>query len=225
MLFNKDAALKLMQVSMAPADKARTGDQNVAMVGALDDLSMRLRSMGFLTSYEETVASGSRSHTAKGSNEDIRSIFAVKIGSGTEQVVLDYIPPKEFIAKYDSPETTAAMPTVFTIESSTDGFPNLKFDCPLASDETIKIWYFRGIVPENVALSKSLAAVAVGSLAYFYGTQSAVGQPYYQQFQMLAKLSRDTDDYMAKMTTEIPLNRADHEIRLEINALHSERGA
>lgn len=193
------------------------------MLAALDDLSLRLRSVGFLTFYETPIAFDTRETTLQGGSNDLRSIFAIQIGSGTDRRVLDYVEPKEYLNKYDNPETSAGLPTLYTVLATADGFPTVAFDCPLAQDETAKIYYYCDIVPENVAMSKSIAAVSTGTLAYFFGLPTDKGKGCYAIFEHLSRLSREADDYTAQISRGIPLNKEDHYIRGVISAISSRR--
>jgi hypothetical protein len=223
MFFSKAEVVKTVSLGLSQADQKRVSDINIAMIAALDELSLRLKSVGFLNFYEEDVPAGTRTLTLNGNSNDLRYIFALQIGSGESRRVLDYKEPREFIDLYDDPAAEVGLPERFTVLATTDGFPTVAFDRPVESVETLKTYYYCDITPENVAVAKSVAAVSIGTLAYFYGLGTDVGKGLHEEFKAMARLSREADDYTAKPTRPIPMNKEDRYIRAVINSIAQAR--
>ncbi len=223
MIFDKASCLSLVKLALSVKDKKRTGDQELAMGGALDDLSLRLRSKSFLTSYDVTVADAARTKELRGDNDDLRGIFALKIGTGSTARVLEYRDPQQFLRTHDASDATAGKPNFFTILTASEGFPTVKFNIPLDGAETMTVYYYLELSPDNVSASRSIAAVTAGTLAYFYGIGEAAGVPYYAQFVQLASLSRASDTFTPETSGVFRLSKEDQAIRRTIGGIRPNR--
>lgn len=210
-----DARTAIAQAKMAlpeQSDRNRTRELNVALSMALADLSDRLRSQSYLTSDTDSIASGSRTHVIKGKYQDAKRIFALKLGSGVEERVLEFVDPQEFLRTYDSSVAPAGNPVKYTILNSSGGFAEIKFASPLSGTETLTVYYFTEFTPDNIALVKCTQAVVAGTVAYFCGVATGAiykydpiaqanvlkrpsGKDYYEAFEKQAKLSRAADSY------------------------------
>jgi len=223
------------------ADKNRTRDIEQSMSMALADLSSRLRSQAYMTYYTETVAAAARTFIVEGQYGDAKRIFAIKLGSGTTERVLEYDDPQQFLrSDSDSSAATAGRPTRYTILNSVDGNPVLKFNCPLVASETITIYHFVEFTVDNIAMVKCSSAVVVGTLAYFCGistpaiykydpiSQSNVvkrpsGEKYYQAFEKLVKLSKAADTATPYVSNQFELSGQDKNIRSVIKDIQRGR--
>jgi hypothetical protein len=223
-LFDKAKALQLIRMGMDPASQRRVQDHELALAAALDELSMRMRSASFLYSYTETIAAQARTATLTGENDDLRSVFALKLGSGTEQRVLEYTEPQVFLRDYDSPAKEVGRPARYTILQATDdGNFTVKFDCPLESSELLTCYYYRMVTPDNLDVARNVNAAVAGALAYFYGKATAMGAAYAAQFRELAALSRASDSPLQDAAVQFYLPQQDREIRKIQKILQSRR--
>ncbi len=223
MLFDKAIVLEAVKLDMEPKDKRKTAEHELAMGLALDDLSMRLRSQSFITSYTTSVSSDSREVTVRGDNDDLRFIFAITMGTGTDYRVMEFENAQQFLRDHNSPEASAGKPDRFTILESSEGYPTVRFNKPLASTETMKVYYYLDVTPDNISASRSVACVTAGTKAYFYGISSEKGAINYAQFQNLAALSRASDTFTPRGTKEIHLSREDKMIRSTVKSLQRGR--
>ncbi len=212
MIFSTEQVMDLVKLSLTPQEKKRTADIRLAMGAALDELSMRLKSQSFLTSYSQTVSADTRTLQLKGNNDDLRYLFALKMGTGSEERILSYIEQQSFLRDYDSSDAADGVPAVYTILNSSEGFPVVKFDRALDVSQTLITYYYVDITPDNMTFSKSMSAVAAGTLAYFFGPTTVRGAPSYLQFQQLASLARASDDPLASEPTDILLSRQDRNL-------------
>jgi len=234
------AIIQVKQNLPDPADQNRTMDIEQSMSMALADLSARLRSQAYMTYYTDTVAAGDRTYTVEGEYKEAKRIFAIKLGSGTTERVLEYDDPQQFLRSSDSSATTGGSPTRYTILNSVDGFPVLKFNCPLSGAEIITIYHFVEFTVDNIAMVKCSSAVIVGTLAYFCGiatpaiykydpiSQSNVvkrpsGEKYYAAFEKLVKLSRAADTATPYVPIQFELAGQDKNIRSIIKSIQRGR--
>lgn len=222
MIFDKTQAMKLVKQPMTNVERSKTSQLTLAMGVALDDLSMRLRSKGFMRSYETTISANARTHNITGENNDLRSIFALKLGSDSFQRVLEYVEPQEFLRDYDSPEAATGRPNKYTQLISDGGYPTLRFNKPLVVAEVLKVYYYTDMTPDNISAGRSISAVVTGTQAYFWGIQSVKGAPYYDAFEKLAALARASDTYIPTAPTEM---RISQELRTIMNTANTIRQA
>lgn len=206
MIFDKTQAVKIVKLPMTNVERTKTGDITLAMGAALDELSMRLRSKSFIRSYETTVSAAARSHDVTGESDDLRSIFALKLGSNEYQRVLEYVRPQKFLRRYDGPDASAGRPNKYTQIVSAEGYPTIKFNLPLEVAEVLKVYYYMDITPDNISASRSIAAVVAGTQAYFWGIRSAKGESYYEAFEKLAALARASDTFISTAPTEFTIS-------------------
>ena len=223
MLFDLVKVEKSIKISLSATDRKRGADITLSIGLALDDMSMRLRSKSYLTNYSETIAVNDREATLKGNNDDLRAIFALQMGSGVDQRMMTYIEEQQFLRDYNSATVSAGQPTIFTVLGSSEGFPTVRFNLPLQTAETLKVYYFLELSPQNISAARSIAAVVSLSLGYFYGVDTPSGQAHYARGRELVALSRGSDSFLADATIPIRLSREDQLIRREINSLARER--
>lgn len=223
MLFDKAKVLELVRMGMPETDKRKTAMQEMALGAALDDLALRLRPKSFLTSYDEALLSGVRELELSGQNDDLREIFAIRVGTGDKFRILEYKTPQDFLATFET--TDSGYPAYFTVlTGSVDGFPLVRFDVQAAQQETMTVYYHMDMTPDNVALAKSISAIAAGTIAYFYGTKSEVGAPYYEQFKELATLTRETNTFVNKPILDVPLNDQERSVMETLREIRRSRG-
>jgi len=218
MQFDKTQALALMKMGMSSADKRRTADHTLAMGAALDDLATRLQSDSYVTSYTVSATANDRDLQLRGNNNDLHSIFAIKMGEDAEQRVLDYVPKKRFLKDYDDPSTTAAAPAKYTQISSEEGYPIIRFDCPPETAEELTVYYWSQMNADNISAARSITAVVLGTKAWFYGVETDRGIVLYEQFKAAVRVARESDDFHGKPTSEFQLSRQDQLIRRQIQS-------
>lgn len=223
MIFDKTQAIELVKQPMTGIERGKTTQITLAMGAALDELSMRLRSKSFLHSYEETVSANARTFDVRGEADDLRSIFAIKLGSGTSQRVLEWVEEQEFLRDHDDPDEVAGEPNKYTQLVSVEGYPQIKFNKPLDSAETIKVYYYQDMTPDNLSAGRSIAAVVAGTQAYFWGIGSEKGLPYYQSFKALAALSRASDTFIPTAPTEMRISEELRTIMATANNIRAVR--
>lgn len=223
-LFDKEKALQLMRMGMSPVDRRRVNDHEAALAAALDDLTMRLRSVSYLYSYETTVATGERTATLTGESDDLRSIFAIKMGDGEYQRVLSYVEPQVFLRDHDAPDADAGRPDKYSILQTTErGNFTVKFEYPLETSETLTCYYYRQLTPENLDAARNVNAVVAGALAYFYGVATEAGAAYYSRFRELAALARASDTPVPDHAIQFYLPEQDRQIRKVFKTLQQRR--
>lgn len=229
MPLDKGVIIKRAKMALYGADKNNTTGLELALASALDDLSMRLKSEAFITNYTETVASGSRTHTLTGQFNELKRIFALKLGDNIEQRVLEYVDPQQFLREHDRPDAvvtpSVGNPDKYTILDSNDGHPIVKFNLPLAQAETITVYHYVELTVNNVAASRSAAALVAGTIAYFCGIKNPLlqnadgtikrpsGSSYYTTFKELAALSRASDTFTPLKAKQFELSKQDKRIR------------
>ncbi len=209
MLFEKSAVIDLVKAVLSDKDKRRSGDLELALGGALDDFSMRVHSQNQVKSYSVSVAVNDREATLTGDNSDLKNIFALQIGSGDDQRILDYTEPDQFLRLYDTGLASKGQQSRFTIIKSDAGFPVIRFNVPAEKAETMKVYYYTELGPDNIGIAKSKTALVAGTLAYFFGTASEAGQGYYATFIHLTAMARASDDFMDDRMIQMQLSKQD----------------
>jgi hypothetical protein len=195
MLFNKATAIELVKNSLTVQERKQLGRIELALGACLDDLSNRIKSSNFMRSYDVTVASGDREETLSGNDEDLKYIFALQMGTGTTQRMLEWVDPQSFLRDYNASNASAADPTHFTIlEHNSEGWPTVRFNTPTDGAETLKVYYWLEMAPNQVAVNLSVAPVVQGTLAYFYGTSTEKGAFAYERFKEAARLTRSSNE-------------------------------
>jgi len=213
MLFDLPAVVSAVKVSLNNVDKKRSNDINIAIGLALDDMSMRLRSKAFLTSYDVTITAALREKELRGDNDDLRSLFALVMGSGANYRVLEHENEQQFLRDHNDPQATAGRPTRFTQLVSSEGFPTVRFNLPLSESENLKVYYYLELSPENISASRSISAITSGALAYFHGVDSASGQAYYNRYRELSALARASDSFTPEVIKPFHISREDKKIK------------
>ncbi len=223
MFFDTTQVLELVKIPLSSADKKKGDELRLAMGAALDELSMRLKSKSYIVSYSQTIAAAARQTTLRGKSDDLRYLFALKMGSGSEGRVLEYKDPDTFLRTYDASNAPAGSPNFFTIIKSEDGYPIVRYNVPLVGAEALVTYYYKDITPDGVSFARSIAAVAAGTQAYFFGLGSEQGDRAYSHFKELAALARSSDSFLAHEPTGVQLSRQDKTIRVEIKGLQLNR--
>lgn len=223
MILDKAQIIKLVQLDLTPVDAKNLSRIETALAGALEEMGLRLHTANMLKSYTETVTAGDREITLYGENQDLYSLFALKMGTGADERVLTYREKLKFIHDHDSSSATADLPTIFTILGSTDGKPNVKFDCPASATETLTVYYFPDMSSENLAMARSATALATGTVAYFKGRNTPEGLPYYEQFKELTQLARGSQEMFDRQYYELHLNKEDASIRSVVKTIQTRR--
>jgi len=180
---------------------------------ALDDYTLRLADSGLLTNYDVSISAGDRTVSIPGENDDLKYLFIVKYGTGEDQKPIDFVDKKQFLRDHDNPAATAGTPKFFTILSTTDGFPVLKFNVPALAATTITVYYWLDMTPENIGQTRSGAAITVGAVAWFYGIGGA-GAIEYAAYEKLAALSKGSDHFLKKVEKKLDLNKFDRDVRV-----------
>lgn len=224
MVFDQTSVLDLAKLALTKDDKRRTDDLRLAMSAACDEMVLRLRSHSFIRSYTSNLAINTRSTTLTGEEYDLKYIFALKIGSGDEQQVLIPVDEQQFLRDYDNPSESASLPTHYSILVANDnGYPTIKFNCPLESPEVLTVYYYIDITTENVSAAKSITAITAGTLAYFFGTKSEQGAQYHNEFKEMCALMRGADTFDITKPKEFTLSREDKNIRSTFRNLQLDR--
>ncbi len=214
MIFDKATVIAGIKDQLrSAADKGRLEKIERSLSFALDDYTLRLADSGLLTNYDITISAGDRTVSVPGENDDLKYLFMVKYGTGDSQKVIDFVDKKQFLRDHDSPAATAGTPRVFTMLSTTDGFPVLKFDVPAASATTITVYYWQDMTPENIGQTRSGVAIMAGGVAYFYGVTGG-GAGEYALFEKLAALSRGSDHFLKHIEKKFGLNKFDRDVRV-----------
>ena len=222
-MFDKAAVFKLVDLALSPAQRRNTSKKEVALGACVDEMGQRLRSAGFIRSYTETVSADDREVTLRGDNYDLRSIYALKLGTGSDARVLEYIHPQQFLRDYDSPDADAGDPQYFTQLKSVEGYPTIKFDVPLDSEDTLTVYYHVELTPDNLAMSRSVSAATAGTLAWYFGIATEAGQNYYANFRDLIRLARAADTYVPDTPSVFRLSKEDRNIRAAQSAVRSRK--
>jgi len=212
-MFDKAAVFQVVNQALSPAERRRTEAKEFALSVCMDEMGQRLRSASFIRSYTTSLAADTRETTLTGDNYDLRSLFALKLGTGDNARVLEYTSPQQFLRDFDDPEQDAGLPYRFTVIKSSDGYPTVKFECPMLSTETLTVYYHVELTPDNMAMSRSISAAAAGTLAWFFGIATESGQIYHAQFLQLIRLGREADTFTPNAPTEFRLSKQDRNLR------------
>lgn len=222
MQFDKSTVIQGMKMVMPPVDKGRTADINLSISLCLDDLSMKLQSVGVMKSYTESLSADTRTVTLEGDAIDLRDVYAIKYGTGSEQKVLEYKDPAVFLRTYDDPSATADVPSYWTILVASGGYPTVKFNCPTSEADTLTVYYFPDMTPDNMFMARSAAAIVEGALAYFYDIADR-GAAHYERYKELVKHMRASDTFTPKETKRIEMSIEDKNIRSTLTTIANRR--
>ena len=213
MIFDKSTIIDGVKLALDPVDRSRSKDIELAMGLALDDLSTRLISKGFLSSYNLPLTVGEREFIIEGQGQDLNFIFLMKYTSGGYEAWLEYKGQEQFIRQDDiALDGQSGQPSVWTVYGSSDGFPTIKLDRPAQGSASLTVLYFPNYTPDNVAQARSASAIVSGTVAYFFGIDNVKGQNYYTAFKEGTKRMRAADDFRAKPTSKIVPSKDDEEI-------------
>lgn len=219
-----------------PNERADANRITRAINNCLDDLAIRLITVGVLTSYSVTLAASSRSYTIRGEAADFHYLFAVKFGTSNEQGTLTYVDPGQFLLRYDNPSAVAGVPEYFTILTNDQGDPVVKFNCPTSASDTLVIYYSIDLTGNNVAQLRSGTAVIAGTLAWFWGIAdgrvdkisgqyvAGRGERSYRIYLELTKLMRSSDHFVMKLKPEVGMNNFDRGVNEIRSDMRSRRG-
>lgn len=209
---------------LAPAEKADGPRLNRAINDCLDDLTDRLVSQSMLTSDTDTIAASTRTHTISGSADDLRYLFAVKYGTSDLEKTLEYVDPKEFLAKYDNPNAQAAVPSKYTILTSDAGDPVIKFNCPTSQSDTLTYYYVADTTANNLTQLRSGSAVVLGGLAWFWGpSDGGKGQESYRLYIEKVQRMKARDHFLVDSEKKFGPTRHERRVRQRINEIRQNR--
>lgn len=214
MIFDKATVIAGIKDQLKPADKSKGKKIDRSLAFALDDYTLRLADSGLLTNYDVPVAANDRSVTISGENNDLKYLFAVKYGTGEDQIVLTHVDKKQFLRDYDDPSATAGDPKFFMILSNDEGFPVVKFNVPALDATTMTVYYWPDLTAENLGQSRSAVAPMTGAVAYFYGVTTEIGAIQYALFEKLAGLSKGSDHFLKRVEKKFDLNKFDRDVRV-----------
>ncbi len=214
MIFDKATVIAGIQDQLrSSADRSNLNKIERSLNFALDDYTLRLADSGLLTNYDISISAGDRTVSVPGENDDLKYLFIVKYGTGNDQKPLEFVDKKQFLRDYDNPNATAGTPRFFTMLSTTDGFPVLKFNVPALAATTITVYYWQDMTPENIGQTRSGVAIMAGGVAYFYGVLGG-GAGEYALFEKLAGLSKGSDHFLKKVEKKFNLNKFDRDVRV-----------
>lgn len=213
MIFDKTTVINGVKLSLSATEKRDTEGINLALGLCLDDLSNKLQSDSLITSWETTASADDRTLDLSGNANDLRYLFAIKIGSGSSQKVLDYIDKEEFLRERDDPSLTAGTPSYYTILTATDGTPTAKFDVPFDASTTVIVYYWPELTPDNINQARSAAAIVAGTVAWFRGIGDA-GATYYAQFEKLVGQMRASDNFLGEGQQTFRVNRFERNVNV-----------
>lgn len=223
MILDKTQIIKQAKIEMTPVMAKNADLIETALVSALEDLCLRMKPIGLFTNYVDQLSTGTYEKALEGENEDLHSIYAIKVGDGTEKIVADYVEKLQFLNDYDPANATAGVPTKWTIINSSDQFPIVRFNCPAGSDLRLEVYHFKDADPSNIAVARSGVALVTGLLTYAYGRATEQGIAYLASFKELCALSRGGEEYLKRNYHQIVMNREDRAIRQLVNSKRAER--
>lgn len=225
MQFDKETIVDLMKHGMSSAEQRQNAAISTALAAALSDYTLRMKSIGMLREDTETVSSGDRTVTLKGAETDLQGIFAVKISTSDDEIVLDYVSPGLFLREYDSTQISNGTPSKYTILKSDDGWPIVKFNRPVGGGNgTVRYYYFASYTGNTLAMARnSNATLAQGGKAYFYGIETEKGQACYVTYKELVRLNRAADSFMPKEAKQVHLSNEDRQIMRTVASIRSSR--
>lgn len=214
MIFDKATVIAGIKDQLKPADKSKGKKIDRSLAFALDDYTLRLADSGLLTNYDVPVAANDRSVAIPGENDDLKYLFAVKYGTGDDQIVLTHVDKKQFLRDHDNPSAAAADPKFFMVLANDEGFPVVKFNVPALSATTMTVYYYPDMTAENLGQTRSGVAVMAGGVAYFYGIASEVGVVQYALFEKLSALSKGSDHFLRGVEKTFGLSKFDRDVRV-----------
>lgn len=223
MIFDKKQVINGVKAALTTKQKARKRDIDLALGLCLDDMCMRLKSTSFLENTTESMVAGDRTVNLMGTNSDLRYIFQLKFVGSSTSVPLDRVDPEFFLKNFDDPNASRGEPTVYTVLSSDMGYPTIKLDKPLQKDDTLTVYYFADMTPDNITKARSVSAAVVGTLAWFHGIGSLEGSSYYQRYEQLVMLARASDSFESNAPTGFTMSRTDKNIYAQIQTIRSRR--
>jgi hypothetical protein len=223
MRLSKDDVIKLASLSLDAAAKKRQADLELALNGALDELSASLSAAGLLNSYDVALAANTRTTTLVGETNDLRYIHYIKINTTDHVRLLEYKELDYFLHTYDDPAAVADYANHYTITGATDGFPTIKLSCPLLVGETLTVYYFPDLSLNNISLVKSTSILANGTLAYFFGVGSQEGWGYYRTFTNSISKLIGAQRFRQPNPKELRLSAEDRAIRATVKSIARER--
>lgn len=223
MIFDKEGAIDKVKSQLSQTDRAKIGQIEQALSLTIDEMSLRLRSVMFIRSYSQTLAVSAREVTLTGEHQDLRSIYALKIGSGATERILEYRRPDIFLRDHDVGTVSSGSPKYYTVLESSSTYPVVRFDVPLMAAETLLTYYYYEMTPDNMTAINSVAPIVEGTLARFYGVDDIKGVNHYQNFTDLVALLRANDSPVPAVSSEIRRTKEDRNIAAVVNAVRNRR--
>lgn len=223
MIFDKSQVLDGVKLALDATQKRRTKDQELALGLCLDDMCMRLKSTSFLENYDVSLSAGDRTVNLTGWNMDLRYIFHIKLAGSSDKEPLDRIDPEQFLKDHDASDASRGEPHFYTVLESEIGYPTIKFDRPLQTDDTLTVYYFSDMTPDNISKARSIAAAVAGTLAYFHGTVEGEGLTYYQRYEQLVQLARASDSFESHAPAGFRMSEADRGIYANMRTIRNRR--
>ena len=223
MIFDKATVIAGIKDQLKPADRSQLKKIDRSLAFALDDYTLKLADSGLLTNYDVPVSANDRSVAIPGENDDLKYLFAVKYGTGDNQIVLTHVDKVQFLRSYDNPNASAGDPKFFMILSNDEGFPVVKFNVPALSATTMTVYYYPDMTAENLGQARSGVAVMAGAVAYFYGIASQVGVVQYALFEKLSVLSKGSDHFLRTVKKTFGLSKFDRNVRAHQSTIRNRR--
>ena len=190
MQFNKATTIELVKRGLTTTQRRDSDGIDMALGAAIDDLAVRTRSSKYLRSYDLSVAASAREATVSGNNEDLAHIFALKMSTGANQRVLEWVDPQSFLRDNDDPTATAGIPTKYSILThDSNGWPKVRFDSPLESADTMTVLYYITLT-DSAPVPLPVQVLVQGTLAYFLGSNTPEGSVCYERFKEGCRLER-----------------------------------
>lgn len=215
MIFDKTTVIEAVKKTLTATERSQKKKIDFALAVCLDDLSLRLRSDSYLTSYTTTISTGEQTATLTGDNMDLQSIYALVIESGTTKRTLTWKDQRMFLRDLESNSSniTAGIPEYFTQLGSDAGHPTVKFERQLDTSATLTVYYFADMTPNNVSKARAISPIVNGTLAYFYGFSTQKGSAYYANYEKLVTLLRSSDKYNDDPDTKFELSYFDKGVK------------
>lgn len=223
MIFDKGDVIAGVKLGLTSSEAKRAPQLDLALGLCLDDMCMRLKSTSFLENTTESLSAGDREVTLTGTNTDLRYIFHIILAGSTNKQPLERVDPGQFLKDHNDPDASRGEPQYYTVLSSDMGYPTVKFNRPLQSDDTLTVYYFSDMTPENISKARSIAAAVAGTLSYFFGTVSEQGAGYYARFEQLTQLARASDSFESHPPTGFRMSEADRGIYAGMGTVKSRR--
>lgn len=223
MQFDKARTIEMVKRGLSTSNQKDTAGIEGSLGMAIDDLAKRTRSSRFLRSYDLAVSAADREVEVKGNNSDLAHIFALKLGSGNDQRTLEWYDPQSFLRDYDNPNEVSGSPNIYTILTySSAGYPNVKFDKPLSSSDTLKVLYYIEVTGDTPVPLPATVLVQ-GTLAYFHGTSTPEGSVAYERFKEAARIERASADMNPEVGKRFRLSRETRNILSVQSAIKGRR--